>query len=264
MTTMTEANIRLGAVLAQAENRQSSLGVSQLENAGLLPSSIETGMAVQAIAAASIGKEVAGWKLGINNGRAIAAPLLDLYDMKTETSFEIPKPGAVAIEIEVCFVLSDDLPAPGTGREYTVEDVLPHVASVHLGAELCSYRLVEENKAPLPLFLADRLGNHSFVLGPEIDIALAQRLTNEDPTLAALVVEGDGEVLFAATPKHPQSNPLTPLVAYANLPIDHLGGLKRGQVVTTGSLCGLIRLSRQSVVKARWGDLPEMTIRLPV
>lgn len=263
MTTMTEANIRLGAVLAEAENRQSSLGVAQLERAGLIPTSIETGMAAQAIAAAAIGKEVGGWKVGTNNGRAIAAPLLDLYDIKTETEFELPKLGAVAIEIEICFVLSDDLPAPETGKEYSLEDVLSHVASVHLGAELCSYRLTEENKAPLPLFLADRLGNHSFVLGPQVDRSILQRLTNEDATLPALVVESDGDVLFAAAAKHPQSDPVVPLLAYANMPIDHLGGLKRGQVITTGSLCGLIRLSRQTSVKVAWGDIGQLAIRLP-
>lgn len=263
MTTMTEANIRLGAILAEAETRQSSLSAAQLQSSGLAPDSIEAGLAAQAIAAAAIGKEIGGWKIGMNNGRAVAAPLLDVFDSAGAAAFDVPKPGAVAIEIEICFVLSDDIPAPATGKEYSDQDVLSHVASIHFGAELCSYRLVEEGKAPFPLHVADRMGNHSFVLGPQIDQGILERMTNQDATLPALVLEGEDGVMFAAEPKHPQSDPLAPLLAYANAPLDHLGGLKRGQVVTTGSLCGLVRLSGQTVVKAAWGDIAEISVRLP-
>ncbi|WP_320202627.1 2-keto-4-pentenoate hydratase [Agrobacterium rosae] len=263
MTTMTEANIRLGAILAEAENQQSSLGVAILESNGLVPETIEIGMAAQAIAAAAIGREVDGWKISFNSGRAIAAPLLDVYDTSIDVSFEVPKPGAVAVEIEICFVLANDIPPPATGAEYSREDVLSHIASAHLGAELVSYRLAEENKVPFPLFLADRLGNHSFVLGPELGSAVLERVANQDATLPALIIEGDDEVLFAAAAKHPQADPIAPLLAYANAPLDHLGGLKRGQVVTTGSLCGVIRLSGQTKIKASWDGIAEMTLVLP-
>jgi 2-keto-4-pentenoate hydratase len=263
MTTMTEANIRLGAILAEAENQQSSLSVAKLESSGLIPDSIETGMAAQAIAAAAIGKEVGGWKIGVNSNRAISAPLLDVYDTSIDIPFDVPKPGAVGIEIEICFVLANDIPAPALGQQYSRADVLSHVASVNLGAELVSYRLVEENKAPFPLFLADRLGNHSFVLGPEIDRAVLERVANQDATLPALVIEGDGDALFAAAPKHPQVDPVAPLMAYANAPLDHLGGLKRGQIVTTGSLCGLIRLSGQTAIKTSWDGIADMALNLP-
>lgn len=264
MTTMTEANIKLGVVLAGAEAQQSSLSAEALAANGLIPDSIETGMAAQAIATGAIGKEVAGWKIAMNNGRAVAAPLLDLYDTAAEGPLIVPKPGAVAVEIEICFVLANDLPALPIGRNYTREVIIENIASVHLGAELVSYRLVEENKAPFPLFLADRLGNHSFVLGPEIQAATLQAVALQSPDLPALTLEAGGDILFAAVPKHPQVDPLAPLVAYANAPIDNLGGLKRGQVITTGSLCGLLRLSDHTTVKATWADIGALEITLPV
>ncbi|KQO77657.1 hypothetical protein [Rhizobium sp. Leaf262] len=263
MTTMTEANIRLGAILAEAENKQSSLSVAKLESSGLVPDTLETGMAAQAIATAAIGKAVGGWKITSNSGRVVAAPLLDVYDTDTPTALEVPKPGCVGVEIELCFVLANDIPPPAPGQEYSREDIVSHVASVHLGAELASYRLIEENKAPFPLFLADRLGNHSFVLGPKIERDLIARVANEDATLPVLVLEGDETVLFAAQPKHPQGDALAPLLAYANRPLDHLGGLRRGQVVTTGSICGLLRLSGQRSIRAAWGDIAELAISLP-
>ncbi|GAK69762.1 hypothetical protein [Agrobacterium rubi] len=263
MTTMTEANIRLGAILAEAENQQSSLSAAKLESNGLVPDTVETGMAAQAIAAAAIGKEIGGWKVAMNGVRAVAAPLLDVFDTITDTAFDVPKPGAVGIEIEICFVLAEDIPPPANNKEYSREEILAHVASVHLGAELVSYRMIEENKAPFALHLADRLGNHSFVLGPEIDRSIIDRLTNQDATLPALVLESGEDVLFAAVPKHPQTDPLTPLLAYANAPLDHLGGFKRGHVVTTGSLCGLVRLSGQTLLQAYWGDIAKLTVTLP-
>lgn len=263
MTTMTAANIQLGAILAEAENQQSSLSASKLESSGLVPDTLETGMAAQAIAAAAIGKEVGGWKVAFNSNRPVAAPLLDVYDTGESCALTVPKSGTVGVEIEICFVLANDIPAPETGKNYTRDDILSQVASVHLGAELVSYRLVEENKAPFPLFLADRLGNHSFVLGPKIDSAIITRVANEDATLPALVLECDGEVLFAAKPKHPQADAVAPLLAYANAPLDHLGGLKRGQVVTTGSLCGLVRLTGQTSIKASWEQIATLDITLP-
>lgn len=259
MTIMTGANIRLGAILAEAEKQQSFLSAAKLEANGLIPETIETGMAAQAISTAAIGKEIGGWKVSFSGGRAVAAPLIDVYDFRTGI---VPKNGAVGVEIEICFVLSNDIPAPVEGRTYGRDDILAHIASVHLGAELVSYRLIEENNAPFPLFLADRLGNHSFVLGPEIDRSLIERVLHEDQTLPPLLLEADGQVLFEAPAKHPQGDAIAPLLAYANRPIDHLGGLKRGQVVTTGSLCGLVRLSEQTTIKATWGEIAALQLSL--
>lgn len=259
MTIMTGANIRLGAILAEAEKQQSFLSAAKLEANGLVPETIETGMAAQAISAAAIGKEIGGWKVSFSGGRAVAAPLIDVYDSRTGT---IPKKGAVGVEIEICFVLSNDIPAPVKGQAYERDDILAQIASVHLGAELVSYRLIEENNAPFPLFLADRLGNHSFVLGPEIDRFFIERVLHEDQNLPSLLLEADGAVLLDAPAKHPQGDAVAPLLAYANRQIDHLGGLKRGQVVTTGSLCGLIRLSGQATIKAAWGEIAAFHLSL--
>ena len=61
MTTITEANIRLGMILAEAEARQSSISAEKLESRDLIPPTIDSAMAVQALAVGTIGKDVAGW-----------------------------------------------------------------------------------------------------------------------------------------------------------------------------------------------------------
>lgn len=263
MTTITEANIRLGMILAEAEARQSSISAEKLESRNLIPSTIDTAMAVQALAVGTIGKDVAGWKLGLNNGRPVAAPLLDLYDEVQDSTLTVPKPSAVGIEIEVCFVLAEDLPVLPLGESYTREKILKVIESINLGAEFVSYRLTEENRVPFPLFLADRLANHSFVLGPAINPSYVQALAVQDASLPPLMVEAEDGVLFGAIPVHPQMDPVAPLLAYANAQNDHLGGLKRGQVITTGSLCGMIRLGEATRISARWDGIGEMDIQLP-
>jgi 2-keto-4-pentenoate hydratase len=263
MTTVTEANIRLAAILAEAEKLHTTLGVAILQENNLVPESIETGMAAQALATGSIGKDVAGWKVAINGERAVAAPLLDLYHADQGAAGIVTKPGAKAIELEICFVLGDDIEPPAEGTRYSREDVLSKIASIHMGAEMVSYRLIEESRSPFPLHLADRLGNHSFILGPKIDKALMDQTASQDASLPKLKLESDGKVLFDAAPKHPQNDPLGPLLAYANAPLDHLGGLRRGQVVTTGSLCGLVRLDGEKSLQATWGDVAKMDITLP-
>lgn len=263
MTTMTEADIKLGVVLAEAELQRRILSVEKLEQAGLLPQTIEAAMAAQAIASGAIGKEVAGWKIAMNNGRPVAAPLLDLFATLGETPLTVPKPGTVAVEVEICFVLASDIPAPLIGESYSRDDIMGHIASIHLGAELVSYRLVEENKAPFPLYLADRLGNHAFVLGPEIGVSAVQALSTQNADHMPLTVEAGSQIQFAAVPVHPQVDPLLPLVSYANTPIDGLGGLRRGQVITTGSLCGLLRLPGPTRVKVAWESVGTLDLDLP-
>ena len=38
---------------------------------------------------------------------------------------------------------------------------------------------------------------------------------------------------------NPWTDPLVPLIACANAQMDHVGGFRAGQIVTTGSLCGI-------------------------
>lgn len=47
---------------------------------------------------------------------------------------------------------------------------------------------------------------------------------------------------------HANGDPLKPLLALAKARKLHLGGLKAGQIVTTGALCGLIPVARSGTI----------------
>jgi 2-keto-4-pentenoate hydratase len=259
----TAANL-LGQKLSEAQRLGRPLVLAELAFAGLVPESIEAGMVAQAATVQAIGREIAGWKVAINSERIpVAAPIVDLYSTGSHGRVEVAQAGAKAIELEICFRLTADIPAPSQGGHLTRDDLLTKIASIHVGAELLGYRIAEEDGVPFPLFVADRLGNHSFVLGAEIDRMLLDLIASQSESVGEVSLQDGSDILFNGRPKHPQRDPMSSLVAYANHPSDRLGGLRRGQLVTTGSLCGVVKIRPGSELVVHGVELEPMRISIP-
>ena len=242
MTGMTAIE-ELARRFVQADLDGAKVPFVQLEADGLVPEDFETAMAVQHRFAELTEKPVRGWKLAIRpDGQAVGAPMLDCHRADGGNVAVFPNEGTEGIEVEICFTLASDIPAVGEVR-FTRGDLIRYIDKVHLGAELLRYRLAEKNQVPFPLFLADRLANHGFAIGPEIDRGILEVFARSEMDLPHLIVTEDSVRLFDATAKHPNRDVLAPLLAFANAPINKSGTLKAGQVVTTGSLCGAITSS---------------------
>lgn len=231
---------KLAQRLLKAGLNSSKIPLASIEVDGLVPDGLEEAMAVQRAFVEASGKTVGGWKLAIRpDGNAVAAPMVDCYRVSDDAIASFPGADIEGIEVEICFTLATDIPfAPATPLSRA--DILTHIDAVHLGVELLGYRLVEKNQVPFPLFLADRLANRGFVLGPEIDAAIINTFAENTGDLPHLTVTEGTELRFDAVVKHPNIDPLAPLIAFANSPLNRDGTLKRGQIVTTGSLCGAI------------------------
>lgn len=214
--------------------------LAKLEAERLIPDSLTDAMAVQRNLAVYLEKLVAGWKLAIRpDGEAVGAPIFDCVRVDDANLASFPEDGTEGIEVEICFTLSADIPASSAGL-MTKADLMRFIDKVHLGAELLRYRLVEKNQVPFPLFLADRLANHGFVIGPELDKGIVEVFTGIGENLPHLTVTEGPVSLFDAKVKHPNGDPLAPLVAFANSAFNTGEMLTAGNVVTTGSLCGAI------------------------
>ncbi|MND30364.1 hypothetical protein D3C80_208940 [compost metagenome] len=225
---------------AQADVTGGKIPLAQMETDGLVPDDFETAMAVQSASAQVLEKPVKGWKLAIRpDGEAIGAPMFDCVRVDEANAASFPHDGTEGIEVEICFTLSADIPA-ATAGPLTRADLIGFIDKVHLGAELLRYRLVEKNQVPFPLFLADRLANHGFVIGPEVDKDIVDVFAGNGENLPQLTVTEGSVSLFDAGVKHPNGDPLAPLVAFANAAFNTGEMLKAGNVVTTGSLCGAI------------------------
>jgi 2-keto-4-pentenoate hydratase len=234
---------KLAQGFAKADLEGTKIPLATLEANGVIPGSLEEAMAVQRAFVEASGKTVAGWKLAIRpDGTAVSAPMVDCYRVDDDNIASFSGKGIEGIEVEICFTLASDIPA-ATITPLSRADILKHIGRVHLGVELLGYRLTEKNQVPFPLFLADRLANQGFVLGPQIDAATVDTFAENAGQLPHLTVTEGTDVRFDAVVKHPNIDPLAPLLAFANSSLNRDGMLKRGQIVTTGSLCGAITSS---------------------
>lgn len=231
---------KLARRFAEAVHEGARIPLADLEAEGLVPGTLSEAMAVQRAFADNLAKPVAGWKLAIRpDGGAVGARIFDCVRVDDPDLACFPQDGTEGVEVEICFTLSADIPASTAGR-MTRADLTGFIDKVHLGAELLRYRLVEKNQVPFPLFLADRLANHGFVIGPELDEGIVEVFTGSGENLLQLTVTEGTVSLFDAKVKHPNGDPLAPLVAFANSGFNTGDMLKAGNVVTTGSLCGAI------------------------
>jgi 2-keto-4-pentenoate hydratase len=225
---MTIAQSQLGRALIQAR-RDATLVQLSTE---LVPTDVARAMRVQKEVMDAIGASVAGWKVGYTpEGIPVAAPLFAADIYRSGATLRHGPARKSGIEAEIALVLGEDLP-PRPGRPYSRDEILAASRAALAGIEIVAPRFTEPPK-PFLAAVADNIGNGAYVLGPEV-----KDFRGLDLTRLRSQVKIDGRTTHDAVGGHPKGDPLAPVVDYANAPCDLLGGLKAGQVVTTGSLSG--------------------------
>ncbi|MGY4349018.1 2-keto-4-pentenoate hydratase [Bradyrhizobium sp. GM7.3] len=217
-----------------------------------VPLSPASAMQVQALVQERLARPVGGWKVAIGPQQLpIAAPLLDLYPDCSEVSLS----QNCTIEVELAVYLRKDLPWREAGS-YERSDILDSIENVVLGIEVIGGRFDSAANVPFLSFLADNLGNRAYVIGDNVPLSALSEVNGLDCHVTL-----DGEPLYQAPASHPAGDPLSPLLAYANAQSDHLGGLKAGQVVTTGSLCGVVPVRAAGLLEARVAQVGQVSVR---
>lgn len=217
-----------------------------------VPHSLASAMQVQASVQERLSRPVGGWKVAIGPQQLpVAAPLLDLYP----DSSEIPLFRNCTIEVELAVHLRKDLPRRETGA-YERSDILDSIENAVLGIEVIGGRFDSAANVPFLSFLADNLGNRAYVVGGSVPLSALSGVNGLDCHVTL-----DGQPLYQAPASHPAGDPLLPLLAYANAQSDHLGGLKAGQVVTTGSLCGVLPVRAAGLLEARVSQVGQVSVR---
>jgi 2-keto-4-pentenoate hydratase len=194
----------------------------------IAPVDFEAAEAVQAEVARLLGAEIAGWKVGMAPGgdRPVSAPLFQHLLLEDGGTYGAGQATFVAIEVEIGFrILSDD----GGFDDGALQ--------AFVGIEVVRSRFTEGPAAPYTSFLADNIANGAYVAGPArqhwSDLELAQLRCR---------VWRDEELVHDAVGGHPQGHPLVPLKAHWSRPPSLLGGFRKGQIITTGTLCGVMRV----------------------
>ncbi len=218
------------------------------------PKTLEQAYLVQREIMGKLGA-IGGWKVGSPN------PGSDVFTCAPLPAATIKQSPAVivgsdrGIEAEIAVRLGADLPVRET--PYSAAEVRAAIASAHPAIEVLESRFVDPEQVEKLAVLADSLANHSLVVGAAIAGWAEIDLVAEE----VVVTVGGAEV------KRGRGNPggdmMRLLVWLANVGARWAGGLRAGQVVTTGSWTGkdvagageeaMVRFARCGDVSVRFG-----------
>jgi 2-keto-4-pentenoate hydratase len=212
-------------LLLEARERGTALDVEGLACA---PESLDQVYAIQALVAPALGA-VGGWKVA---GPAFA-PLAASGVLASPAALPAARFPLRGIEVEVGYRLGADL--PGRDAPYGEEEVAAAVDAVLATIEVVESRLVDRERAGALWALADNQSHGALVLGP-----LHQGAWRAFDVAELHVELGfDGETIVDRLCHNAAGPPLEQLVMLANACRGHCGGLRKGQIVTTGSLMGI-------------------------
>ncbi len=231
----------------------------------LVPPDNATGYRVAHMVADELGWETVGWKIAAIKapmqralrtdspiyGRVFAPMVKASPSTVTYASLCSPIP-----EAEYQARLGDDLPP--RDKPYTTEEVTEAVASLHPGLELAECRFIHDAKfPPLPAILADGAGASALIYGPSIDDWRTRDIVGQEAVLRC-----NGEPRRAGTAAAALNDPMQPLTWLAN-ELSRTGiGLKAGQLISTGTLTGMLAPKPGETYVADFGPLGTATVTL--
>jgi hypothetical protein len=192
---------------------------------------------VQLAVMEALEKPVRGWKVALDAVHGPVAAPVDLWDVR-----RVQRSGAVHFELEVAVVLGADLP-PRHNTAYTIDDIKAAISHVCCGVEFIRTRFGEDPDIPFLTGLADGLCHEGYILGDRGD---KRDILEQAQFVCHVDIDGvktDHDVA------HPLRCPAYPILEYANCQIAGATALRAGQLVTTGSLCGLLAAAQPGRVE---------------
>ena len=220
-----------------------------------LPSSLAQGFAIQQHVGPLAGKTVGGWKCAIPPaGKWIVAPIYSDSIVKGERYRLAADADKARIEPELACVLAHDLPA--RVEPYTAEQIVVAISDVHLALEVIDCRYTDPHTLPFEQLLADGLFNHGLVLGAPITLSNPASMPSElDITLSDATAE-----LLNIKGRHPDGDPLLPIVWLANFLSTQGIGLQAGQVIITGSYAGVLDVPVNQPLHVQFGEAGSLSV----
>ena len=219
------------------------------------PADVDTALAIQKRVTELLGLPIGGWKCSVPTApRPVSmAPIYAPTISSSSPCPILPIAGMARVEPEIAFVIDRDLPHRASA--YTNVEVRAALRAPHLVLELIGPRYADPATATFPELLADAVANHGLFVGPVVASALAHPLD-----VVPIAIEAAGKSLHAVQGKHPDGHPLKPLVWLANYLAQHGKGLTAGQIVTTGSYCGVVDVPLDVPLNIRFGELGTLSV----
>jgi 2-keto-4-pentenoate hydratase len=205
---------------------------------------------------------ITGWKVSalsaaqrsaMGVAQPISAPLLAAW---TRGSFSADEFIAPLIECELAFELGEDLPA--AGAPYSRQQVARAIRAVRPAIEVVDSRLPPGSGTLLEM--ADAFNNGGFFAGEPVTdwqamdyarCAATLHLTRDG--LRTLAAGGSGAAIL-------DGDLLGAIVAMADSQCPLYGGLKAGQIITTGTCTGAVPLAGATLAQATFAGIGTVAI----
>ena len=208
------------------------------------PGTLADAYAIQDAVASKLGV-IGGWKVGAKSAMAepTCAPLPAPLILRSPQRFASGRFAHQGVEAELAFMLSYDLPS--RPQPYRVVDVVEAVATVHPAIEIVDSRFVDLGSVDALSQLADHQSNGALVVGNGVALPHAFESSTQQVTL-----DIDGERVVESPGSNPAGDVLRLLAWLANHAVARNGGLRRGDLVTTGSWTGMRFVAQGARVEA--------------
>ena len=202
---------------------------------GLLPPALRPmveadAYAIQRLVLEAIGP-IGGWKVGASGPAAppSCAPMPQSGLHRAPATLPSASLTTRHIESEIALLLANDLPP--RARPYTAADLRAAIATCHPGIEILQSRFADPDAAGPLANLADLIRHGAYILGPSIP---DWELIDFDRLVVIQTIDG----IALRRTGNPAGDMLRLLVWLANEGAVWAGGLRAGQIVTTGSWTG--------------------------
>ena len=207
-------------------------------------------------------EEVAAWKLGATSdiaqerlglsnplvGRLAAADIL-----RSVHEVEAPR-GILYAEAEIVVMLHSDLPP--RAEPYTSSDIVSAVGPVYSAIEMCTSRYADD-EVEAPALVADNTFAYRLVVGHILALGWNAKFASMPVTLdydAGRSVPGSTAAVMG--------NPIKAAVWLANWLSARGEGLKRGQLIATGSCTGIHEVLPGETVRAAFGGVEGASVTI--
>ena len=248
--------VRLLADLRREGRQQSGL------DPALLPADRDAAYRIAGLVAEELGQEVVGWKIAaakaemqrqLRTDAPIYGRVYASHVRPSPVTVEYARQCSPIPEVEYMARLGVDLPPRAAA--YTIDDVGAAVAALHPGIELAECRFVHDDRfPPLAAVLADGAGGGTLCYGPAIE-----DWRNRDIAGQEVVLSCNGVARRRGTAGEALDHPLVPLTWLAN-ELSRTGvGMKAGQMVSTGTLTGMLRPRAGETYVADFGPFGTVT-----
>ena len=213
------------------------------------PATLEDALAIQRQVTELLGEAIGGWKCSLpGSGKLIVGPIY-APTVSGASPYTAPaQSGMVRIEPEIAYVLGADLPP--RDAPYTEAEVRAAVKETRAVLEVLGSRYADRAECAFPEMLADGLQNYGLFVGPVVPDELGGALSGFPVT-----VQGPAGEIAAKQGKHPDGYPLAPLHWLANFLAGRGEMLRAGQVVTTGSYCGVLEAPVATPLSVTYGGV---------